>query len=463
MTNKIENPHPDYENINKHSTNSIILMGGSIAMRESKIDVLPQNQYESDKNYTSRVNRSVLLNTYKTTLDNLSNKPFQEPVKWSDELPEKLKFIVNNIDGSGTSQDAFFKSNVSDSLQFGKHIYLVNMPNIEDENGIKINEIDRAKLNLNPFVSRVQPDSLINWFYGSDKSLDMIKIQYKVEELNGGEVEQVKKIDLWNREYIETWRQVISDDSSEEWVLESTSPNGLGKITLVIGNDLYDLPTLENLAELNMLHYSKASDKDNNIHMSLTPFLEFLGYDKDDTAAVISVYNAYVNDNTNASIKWVELTGEGITLAIEDLKNLESQMNAYGNDVITPQVAKTATEKKIDNDDKMSTLQSIVVDVETSAAIMLSLMAEWLGLDDPQLKLEIFKDFNATDQALEELKLLQKDYLNDAITAETYLKELIIRKVIKSKDFNIKEELIKIETMKAIMNFGEGVSETNES
>lgn len=458
---KIEQTHPDYEAINAHSANSIILMGGSIAMRKAKDLTIPQNQYESDVNYKARVKRSVLLNTYKTTLDNLSNKPFQELVKWSGDLPRELEFIVDNIDGSGMSQDAFFKSNVADSLQFGKHMYLVNMPNLKKEDGNIVSEVERVELNLNPFASRIQPNSLISWFYEDDKSLGMIKIQYQVEEIQEGEVVAVNKIDLWTRETIETYAQRVSTDSQTSgWILEGTVTNGLGKVTLVIGNDLYDLPTLENLAELNMLHYSKSSDKDNNINMAMTPFLHFAGFDKDELKATVSVHNAYHSNNHQSSIQWVEVSGEGVTIAIEDLKNLEGKMSSYGNDIITAKV-KTATEVKKDDNDEMSTLQSIVVDVENSAATMLSLMAEWLNIPDPELTLEIFKDFNSTDQALEELKLLQKDYFNDAITLETYLKELVIRKIIKAKDFDVETEAKKIEDLK-MLDFDDEISETTE-
>ena len=83
-------------------------------------------------------------------------------------------------------------------------------------------------------------------------------------------------------------------------------------------------------------------------------------------------------------------------------------------------------------------------------------MAEWLNISDPELTLEIFKDFNSTDQALEELKLLQKDYFNDAITLETYLKELVIRKIIKAKDFDVETETKKIEDLK-MLDFSEEI------
>lgn len=447
--NKIESKHPDYEAINEHSANSIILMGGSIAMRKNSAEVLPQNQYESKVNYDKRVKRSVLFNVYKSTLENLSNKPFQEPVKWSDDLPPQLAFVETNIDGSGMMQDAFFKQNVSDSMQFGKHMYLVNMPSLVNTEGEKVSEIDRKELGLNPFVSRIRPDSLISWFYGDDKALSMIKIQYQVDELINDEVTQVKKIDKWSRESIETWAlREDNETHAETWFMESVAPNGLGEISLVTGDSIYSLPVLENLAELNMLHFSKASDKDNNVHMALTPFLLFMAFDKDDIQATVSVHHAYSSESQYSDIKWVELGGEGISLSIEDLKNLESQMLAYGNDVITDKgSAKTATEKKIDNDDKMSTLQSIVVDVQNSAKVMLNMMARWLNIDEPNLTLEIFKDFNITDQALEELKLLQKDFMNYVITKETYLNELVIRKIIKSDDFDVVQEVANTEVV----------------
>ena len=250
----------------------------------------------------------------------------------------------------------------------------------------------------------------------------------------------------------ETWKLGTADKDSG-WEKEGeTVGNSLGEIALVVGNNIYDLPVLENLAELNILHYGKMSDKDNNISISMSPFLHFGGFDKDDTQAVVSVHEAYINSDTNSFVKWVQNNGEGITVAIDDLTRLEGRMKASGSAIITTLGSgKTATETNKDNNDEMSSLQSIVVDVEQSAQKMMTLMSKWLGKPDPKLTLEIFKEFSIEGNELEELKHLQRDRMSGDISQETYLNELKSSKILKNQDFDVQAEIEKT----AVIDFSE--------
>lgn len=439
----IEKKHPDYIDVVKHYENSELLLGGTIKMREEARTTIPQNQYESAENYNRRVNASVLLNVYKETIDDLSKKPFQEQVTWDGDLPEYLKFVVDNIDGSGTSQEAFFCQNVYDSLQYGKHMYFVNMPSLVDSAGNKLSEVERVGRKLNPYVSKLNPKSLINWFYGDDNELSIVAVSYESEVLEENEVKKVNKIDYWTREAKETWVQESAADSqSNGWVSESTQPNSLGKIALIIGDNIYGLSKLENLAELNMQHFQKSSDKDNNIHTAMTPFLHFRGFETPQADVTVAVHQAYFSSDNKNMIEWVEADGEGVQIAIDDLINLERKMKVKTQDAVTSKnTSKTATEKKIDNSNEMSDLQAVVVSVQESGSKMLSLMAEWLGKPDPELSPVIYKDFNVADQAIEEIKVLQSARTNEDITQETLLKELHARKLIKNKDFDIGKEI----------------------
>jgi hypothetical protein len=444
---KIENiasKHPDYHELVEHYANGKMLMKGSIEMRNKKAITLPRNQYETEYNYNQRVERTMLLNVYKDTYDKLSKKPFQEPAKWSGDIPEHLSFIKDNIDGAGSTQEAFYEQLVGQHLQFGKHMFMVNMPNLKDKTGRKINPVDQKKLKLHPFVSLVAPDGLINWYYGKNNKLQMIKIEFTSEELDSdGEVVKVDKIQYITADVVEIYKKGTSE-SAEDYELEIEYANELNEVNLIVGNNIYDLPALENLGELNMLHYQKVSDKDNNIHTANTPFLHFGGFGKDDVKAVVAVKEAYINSNTNAFIKWVEVSGEGISLAIDDIVKLEARMKAAGSDMTRGMgVAKTATESNSDKKDEMSTLQSIVTDVEQSAVKMINMMCRWQNKEEPELSLELFKDFNVEDRALEELKLLQKDLESGTISQETYLRELKSSKVLKNKDFDVEGELAK--------------------
>ena len=75
------------------------LLGGTEAMRAAGETFLPKHQEETTLGYTQRIQSAVLLNMVEQTLDTLAGKPFTEPVKPDEDVPEAiLEGIFPDVD-----------------------------------------------------------------------------------------------------------------------------------------------------------------------------------------------------------------------------------------------------------------------------------------------------------------------------------------------------------------------------
>ena len=446
---KIESTHPDYDRIKKHWQAGELLMGGTIAMREKCNLTIPQEQMEANERYNERVERSVLFNAYRITVETMSLKPFSEPSKFTGIWGKDYEFIETNIDGAGMNMDQQLSKKIEQILRFGKYISIVNMPSLYDETGEKVSIVTQREKGLYPYISLINPESLISWSY-DDEGLEMAKIAYTVQLMNSDyEVEEFERIDLWTRQEKRVFEKRESDGKKEgkEWVelTDLAVKNEIGVIPIQIGGEIEDTPPLEDLAMLNMSHFRKSSDKDNILHIANVPFPLFTGWDKDEVEAVVSVHSAYCTTNPDADIKWIEVVGAGIEQSIEDIQRLEAKMTVMGVDLLTEKkVVKTATQTNSEGSDRTSTLQAICTTVENTFEKELKIINLWMNRK-PQKEgsLEVFKDFNISSRIEFELKVIEMAFANGAIDKERYLKELQSRNIF-NKDFVLEDELNRI-------------------
>jgi len=442
---KIGSEHPRYQENKKHYKVGQLLNGGTIAMREARDITIPQEQRETDENYPARVNRSVLFNAYRQTLEGMSLKPFTEKVSFTEDLPEKYAWMLEDIDGSGMGIDLFSYEGVKGVLHRGKYLALVDMPSLFNDDGKLMSVKEQRDGNIHPFVSLIHPDSLIS-YPEDDKGFTEIQIKYSKYEDVDGEIKLVNYIDHWTRKEITTHKEDKDEKGKIVWVQIESVTNTIGVIPLVVCDDIDGKPVLEDLAHLNMSHFRKSSDIDNILHVSRVPYQLFTGFEQDEIEATVSVHNAYCSDNVNADIKWIEIAGTANANSAQDLEALEERMSVYGFDLISAgKVAKTATEASIETDADYSILQSVVKSVENSWPQIMHFASLWMNdKNPPDIGLEIFKDFNITQQVLEKAKLLLSIRMAGQMSQYRFL-DAIRRLKIHGDDFDINEEMGRIE------------------
>jgi hypothetical protein len=73
-------------------------------------------------------------------------------------IPDALAEIIEDIDGAGQSLEQIAKESLSNVLETGRHILLVDYPSIGD-----VDAETEARMGLHPTIASYPAESLINW------------------------------------------------------------------------------------------------------------------------------------------------------------------------------------------------------------------------------------------------------------------------------------------------------------
>lgn len=422
----------------------IALMGGLHSMKEQSDEFLPRYPKETAADHKIRVEMSNLYNVFRRTVRSLSSKPFRKPPEMLS-VPEKLKDLHNDVDRDDQKLTQFCRELMSALLTFGLTHVLTDMPQFGSET---LTMKDERLFNIHPYFVHIRPDSLIYWSFvqGPANESVLSEIHYRLEEIDDDN-EEWSVIIVWKRDEISRFRKKKQSKTDDEYALEWTLPNMLGRIPLTTiytdvskrGMMVADSP-LEDLAELNLRHFRSQSDQDTCLHFARVPFLHFAGFQPSEVETTVAVNNAFISTNPQSTITWIETSGKALEIGQKDLDALESRMESMGADLLVQKPGNpTATAKAIDSADKISDLQAIAQALEDGVVEMYQDAAEWVNVKDAKIEISIFKNFGMSLKDKAEIDLLLKARVAGEMSRETWLSELSRRGVL--EDLDIEEEL----------------------
>lgn len=366
------------------------LNGGTIGMREAGEKYLPKEAGEKEAAYIVRRDKSVCYGVYRKTVNFLTGLPFLTKPN-IEGLPVELSYLLTDCDGMGTDFTTFFKGVLKDLIDFGiAHIY-VDYP----ENPGNLSVRDQVDYGIRPYFCRVSPLNLINWrierslgknILATVKIFEEYTYQDNYSEVGIKEVREISKDSI-------TVNKSLKDGTKTAVTL----PNTLGKIPLVSIQvqpkaPFWGEPVYEELADLNIKHWQKASDLDSVEHVACVPFLWIAGKSDNMDIDVISVSQAYGSPDAEATASWVEINGAAIPSAQKSLSDLEVRMMAMGADALIPEsysTRQTAAGELSDDKKSVSPLTGMVWQLEDAAIKAIKLCAEWLQLPEPSTTVDM--------------------------------------------------------------------------
>lgn len=434
-----------YQSLMENWKLPMALMGGTRAMRECASEYLPKWPQESQVGYQARVKSSNLYNAFRRTARVLSGKPFGKPVTIQEVSPE-LEDLEYDIDRSRMSITQIARRFLLDKLVFGLCHWLVDMPAFQGKMTLK----DQRDLNIHPYFARITPDTLINWStikgFDGTEILEEIQIRSYVTDSDDVEWTYIKQ---WTRESIITHRKK-RNSNEEEFTVVTDLPNNLGYIPLItsyadVSHEGFMQATspLEDLAWLNLRHFQSQSDQDTSLHFARVPFLHFAGFQTSEVDAKLAANNAFVSQNPNAKITWVETQGAALEAGVKDLEQLEARMDVMGADLmVTKPGNTTATEKSIDTAEKISDLQAMVMSLESSLENAYEVAQDWLNVSFDNTDIQIDTSFGLSLKDSKELDFLLKARVAGEISRELFYKEIQRRGVF--EEFDDQEELNRV-------------------
>ena len=151
--------HPDYQ-LNSPKWRLVRdVVDGEQTVKAYPQRYLPEFTPKDTERYKRYVERAYLLNVTGRTRSALSGMVFRrDPMV---EMPDEMREIIYNADGAGNSLMHLAKEGLGSVLDTGRHIYLVDYPDIDDS----IDYETEQNIGARPVILSYYAEALINWKY----------------------------------------------------------------------------------------------------------------------------------------------------------------------------------------------------------------------------------------------------------------------------------------------------------
>lgn len=429
------------------------LVGGTETMRAAAETYLPQHSAETSEDYNERLSSAVLTNRLEQTLDTLSSKPFQEPVKFSD-IPSQLEALMVDLDLSGNDVNVFARKWFKEALAKAFAHVLVDYPKTEPKaDGSPRTMADDQAEGVRPYCVFIKPENVLfasaSMVQGRE-ALTHVRILESKTVMVGFAQEIQARIRVLEPGSVTIYRPEKKGNGKVEWSVEDQWATGLTFIPLVTAYaDRTDLmegkPPLADLAYLNIQHWQKASDRDTAIKVASFPVLACSGASKEDgDPIVIGPKKILYNSDPNGRFYYVESNGTQLKAGLDDISKLEQAMDSYGAEFLRNKPGnQTATGRAIDSAESNSNLATFCVEFEDAFATVLSYMAQWMKVGDSGGRIELVKKFTTlpSDKSLDALLKLRE---KKDISRKAVIKEAVRRGVLEP-DFDEEADMEEIE------------------
>jgi len=387
---------------------------------KAKVKYLPQEDKESDKDYSVRYLNAMLFNTFQKTLNALVGMGFKVNPILGTDVPLKIRTDLEDADLAGTHFDVFMRIAFYRAIRDGHTFIFIDyqpplMGSVTSASPIP-DAADEIAAGRRPYWVNYEKDQAFNWAsdrINGETVLTRITFRECVTLPDGeyGERESIR--------YRKLKLQVISEKAPGkpavygvmEWELFEEIKDG-NKVTLQrIDGGVTDLtripvvtiytgqtgflisdPPLLGLARLNMGHYRQWSDLTEQVRW-LTPMairkLDQLEIDKKDDAKqkprmTIGRRSVITIIGKESDFKLESHDPDCIKPAMDFITRIEQWMSVEGVSLIAAKDEKEVTlgEKEMDQGERMSSLAMWLRAMSDGGEQALRFHARYYGLDD---------------------------------------------------------------------------------
>ena len=449
------------------------LWGGTPAMRAAGKLYLPQEPKESNPAYANRLKRAVLYNAFRRTVLSLRGRPFRDGLQLSEAVPEKVEAWSRNIDLTGRSLGVFARDLLADAMVTGlSHVLVEYPPAAVDGEGrpVKRRLDEEQKANHRPWLVNLPVESVIGWrskLVGGSRVLTQVRIrEWKTIDDGDYGVKVRKQIRVLEPGRFRVF--IGGGRDGEDWSkprLIAQGPTSLDTIPLFTfytnqTGFMQARPPLQDLANLNERHWQAASDHAHIVHVANFPFL-FLSGDlrgqEDDEDLVLDDEvdrvgdtaegvghgadsdlalgpNVLLQGKANASLSFVEHTGDAISAGERYIEKLEEQMALLGMDLLIPRVGgpESATGRVIDLEESISDLEAMTMALVGVVSDALRMAGKLGAIDLPEGEdlVAVGEGLGLSVKDATDLDALKFARLNRDISRKQYILELKRRRVL---------------------------------
>jgi len=441
--------HPEYLKFEHMFTMTEAFEDGVDGVR----DQLIQYPNEEDDTFAKRQKVLTLKNYVKRMAKGTQGMIMRKPSSVLGET-NKMRKLLDHVDGFRPLDD-ILADLINLATRDGKVFLLVDSP----PKGVE----------GDPYISIVLRSQVINWRHDEEGNLTMAVIREVVAESAGTfatqYVEQFRHFDEYAD--VNIWRMasqatcatsgqqstVVSSDSSErEWIIHDDYTTDYDFIPLV-EIDVSDVPTLFEVAKINLRHMNRQSSLDRYLDIAALPIPLAWGVplgedgetqDPKKPAMVLGVDQAifFTGPKDQADFEWRELSGKSVDLLAKDLRQLEMDMLDVMERAMDEQQKRSsnesATTSKLNNQSRSALLTAISATIEHKVIQALGYLANMIG-ETFEGSLTINRDFAPLLDASSAPALLQA-YVAGAISWETYIMGMQGTEIIQVEDIEEERE-----------------------
>ncbi|MHA2063678.1 MAG: DUF4055 domain-containing protein [Candidatus Thorarchaeota archaeon] len=433
------------------------VLGGTQAMREAGRMYLPQHTEESDPNYEDRLLTNILFNSLEITLDQFVGRPFSEPMKLNEDVPEDIASHSVNIDLQGSNINTFCRDAFREGLAKGFVHVIVDMPALTQEERVDRTLADDANDGRRPYWVIVKPENVI--FAEADLVVTPdgemrewythVRIRENIVRRVGFAQEVVERIRVLEPGVFQVWEKIKSKKKKEEWRIVEQGETGIPFVPMLTyysqrNTFLDSKPPLEDLAFMNVRHWQSMSDQINILTVVRFPMLAVAGAtDVSGSVMRIGPRQLLGTKDANGRFYYVEHTGRAIQSGLDELNKLEEDMMSYGATFLKQKTGnETATAKAIDSAEANSELQDMTIRFTDFVNNCLAVHAAWMNLPTGGT-VELLTDFGPDDLDDNDTNILMKLRDGRDISQKAVI-EAAIRRGILPEDFDAEADVQQI-------------------
>jgi hypothetical protein len=441
-----------YEDMKGHWDLIHDLQGGTRAMRDASTTWLPMETAETPDAYQVRLDRSFLHPAYANTIQTIGSKPFVRPVSIQGQVPSQLDYLEADVNGAGQNLSQFAREVFDSLLNYGMTHIFVDYSKVDDPE--KTTKADEAEMGARVRFLNIKPPQLIAFLTAEDKGGAPLLEQIRYTEtrvVRNGEYadKKVNSIRVYGLRTWELWEEKVSENKKDtEYRMIAEGPHTFGRIPLATcyinqTGFMTALPTMEDLAWLNLAHWQSMSDQRNLLRYARIAILFGSGFTAEEIESGITVgADRLVGSvNPDAQLRYVEHSGSAIGSGEKDIEKLEERMEILGlQPFIRSTGDVTATGRAIDEGKRISDVQAWIRSLENVLVEAYKLAAEWLKVKLPEdFKIDVFNDFGLTVKASTDIDALIRTRQAGEISRETFLRE-VKRRGLLSETVDVEEE-----------------------
>lgn len=394
-------------------------------MRAASEEYLPKFEAESSEAYKKRLATARMTNVFVDIVENLSMRPFDQPVLLSEDTIEQFKEFAEDVDARDTDLTGFAVQLFRHALEDGLTWVLVDYTEDVPEGATVAEE---REIGARPFWVEYRAADVLavysNRVEGNERFLE-VRLREQTVERQGFEEKTVERVRIFRHEpgqmpEWELWRKketvagVPKDQNvvGEKWEREkgphALSVDVIPLVPVVFGQRngggwMID-PPLRDAAYLQIELYQQENGLKNARNLTAFPVLTATnlnpeqGEDGSPKPIVIGpgavLYGGEGQDG-GGSWQYIEPEGQSLTFLREDIKDTIRELRELGRQPLTAQsgtmtvIATAAVTQK-----NTSAIQAWAGLLAQALENAFAMTAKWLNIDEPVVGVVVHDDFD---------------------------------------------------------------------